>query len=190
MAIKTPTDSPPTATRLPFRVLIVPRNGPARVSQPLNELPARLLVSGALAVGDLAYMVENHRPRHRWAEAAFAASAGMETVTIRSQCTCGKCPPTELTVRVASLPHVSPAGVSPENPAPESALSLAQIEERLDQRDAALAFGPKTSSRLVLVILNSLCGLVLGAGGAVGLALLARLLIHWAIGNAAIGGGP
>ena len=186
----TQTQPPPAKSvpaqprRLPFRVLIVPRNGPVLVSQPLDELAARLLVNGALAGGDQAQMVENHRPRDRWAEAAFAASPLVEPVTLHSACSCGKCPPTQLTVRLARVPVEPP--VAPVHGALHPVLDAMPI---LDARRKP-SHGEGVSGERRVPTWAAAC--VTFAAG-VGLALLVRELARLAsqvLGDLAIGGAP
>ena len=173
----TQTQPPPAKSvpaqprRLPFRVLIVPRNGPVLVSQPLDELAARLLVNGALAGGDQAQMVENHRPRDRWAEAAFAASPLVEAMILHSACSCGKCPPTQLTVRLAQVASghwTVQGGLKPEL-APVDAVSPEKAE----------LFAPLRRR------LRALGALVVGVAAGIAAGLLLRLFV-----KLAIGGGP
>jgi len=165
------------------------------VSEPLDELRARLLCNGACAAGDEARMVENHGPRHRWAEAAFAAAFQMTLVTVVSGCTCGKCAQQQLAVRMVRAPSspgpsspgvVEPGGqpcaAGPAHPAPgvSPERALAELEERLDRRDASLAFAAQDPS--APRVGPTAAALVLAAC-ALGACLLAKLLIQLALGG-------
>lgn len=169
----TPTTNQQTAapaagtsgTWLPFRVLIHARNGSLLISEPLAELPARLLVRGALRSGDDARIVENHRPRHRWGEQAFAAGQ-LETVHVVTECTCSKCTPQQFAVGLAHVPidlQCPPPAVSRE-----SAPAIAS--EARPWRGIAW---------------DAIRGLALGALAGLVVNVLIRLLAHLVV-----GGGP
>jgi len=189
------TQSPPVATRPPFRVILSVRNGPVMLSEPLGELAARLLVAGALRGGDQAHMVENHRPRHRWGEAVFAASVHVETVIVRSACTCGQCEQIELPVRAAHVPPASPlpspllgSGFQPEEESgvppsvsPESAAPFVALEHRIEARAAAeQALADRYREGCMSRLLSLVAGLAVGAA----LGRLLAWLVQRAMGGA------
>lgn len=176
----TKTNTPPAAAvsvapRLPFRVLVTRATGQVEISEPLDELPARLLVRGALNAGEQATIVENHAPRHRSAEALFAAARHVTIASVYLRCTCGyTAEEAEIDVRLVPLdpPEGDSRDMDPPRHAPRvspetntgSSLRYRQVQDLLVpplRPDSWPALG----------------ALALGAAAAVAVRLLVQLAI-------------